>query len=87
MARKKEIESGEVAVQDPLAVTRVQMDLPKKSKQRLDTLKDITEASSFAEVIREALKLYEFFVLEEEEGSAFYVKRKGETEKEIKIFV
>lgn len=39
--------------------TRVQLEMPPNSFERLKNLKEITEASSYSEVIRSALALYE----------------------------
>ena len=39
--------------------TRVQLDLPPASMERLSALKEKTEAVSYAEVVREAIRLYE----------------------------
>ena len=44
------------------STTRVQMELPEKSMQRLSILKDKTEASSYAEVLKNALRLYESII-------------------------
>lgn len=38
---------------------RIQLDFGEQSLQRLDRLKEITEATSYAEVIRNALRLYD----------------------------
>ena len=54
---------------------RVQMDLPPKSLLRLKRLQEVTEASSYAEVIRNALRLYEAIVEEQENGAEIFVKR------------
>jgi hypothetical protein len=47
---------------------RLNLLLPDRSAQRLETLKKLTEASSFTEVIRNALRLYEAVELEYEKG-------------------
>ena len=39
--------------------TRVQLELPEPSMERLKRLKEVTEASGYSEVIRNALKTYE----------------------------
>lgn len=39
--------------------TRVQLELPKGAYDRLVALKDATEAVSYSEVVRTALKVYE----------------------------
>ena len=48
--------------------TRVQLELPPRSMDRLRSLKDKTEAASYAEVLRNALRFYEFVVQEAEQG-------------------
>jgi hypothetical protein len=65
--------------------TRVQLELAEKSMDRLVNLKDKTEAASYAEVIKNALRLYENLILKHEEGNRFLLKdRKGAlTEYEI----
>jgi hypothetical protein len=47
---------------------RLNLLLPDRSAQRLENLKTLTEASSFTEVIRNALRLYEAVELEYEKG-------------------
>lgn len=58
-------------------VKRVQMDMPPKSLERLQRLQGITEASSYAEVVRNALRLYEALVDEAEEGHKLLIDRDG----------
>jgi hypothetical protein len=52
-------------------VTRLNMLLPKKTVDRLNTLKKETEASSSAEVVKNALRLYEAIVSDAKEGKEF----------------
>lgn len=47
---------------------RLQLQLPDAAAERLDSLVKRTEAASYAEVIRNALRLYEWAVGEMEEG-------------------
>lgn len=54
---------------------RVQMDLPPKALTRLKRLQEVTEAASYAEVIRNALRLYETIINEHEAGGEFLIKR------------
>jgi hypothetical protein len=66
--------------------TRVQIELPPASMERLKSLKDKTEASSYAEVTKNAFKLYERMIELAESGSVFLVRdAKGNT-KELEIF-
>ncbi|MBG6119350.1 MULTISPECIES: hypothetical protein [unclassified Sphingobium] len=59
------------------ATRRIQMDMPPKSVERLERLRDITEAASYAEVMRNALRLYEAMIEEVEAGNEIFVKRDG----------
>ena len=57
-----------------LAKNRVQFDLPPRSMERLNALKLKTEASSYAEVVKNALRLYEALIEETEGGKQFLVR-------------
>ena len=57
------------------ATTRVQLEMPPQAMERLQKLKDRTEAASYAEVIRNALRLFEALVDEHEKGAEFSLKR------------
>jgi len=67
-------------------VKRVQLDLPEKSLQRLQDLKQKTEAVSYAEVIKNALRLYESIIAEAEAGGSFLVRDAAGHIKEYVIF-
>jgi len=68
-----------------VATKRVQMDMPPKSVQRLKRLQEITEASSYAEVMRNALRLYEAIIEEVESGNKILIQR-GEAVSPFNIF-
>jgi hypothetical protein len=53
---------------------RVQFDLPPRSMERLNALKLKTEASSYAEVVKNALRLYEALIEETDNGKTFLVR-------------
>lgn len=53
---------------------RVQLELPSKSMERLDDLKDLTGASSYAEVIRNSIRLYEDMAKEASSGQEFLIR-------------
>ena len=74
---------------DPNArtTTRVQLEMPPQAMERLQKLKDRTEAASYAEVIRNALRLFEALVQEHEKGSEFSLKRPDGEIVQYKIFV
>lgn len=65
---------------------RVQLDLPERSLARLQALKAKTEASSYADVIKNALRLYEAVIAETEAGNSFMVKKPDGQTKEYLIF-
>jgi len=75
VARKKEgLRNVElVEVQEKSAMrgrtVRLNLVLPDKSASRLEKLKELTEASSYTEVIRNAIRLYEAIVMEYEKGN------------------
>ena len=68
------------------STTRLQIELPKASMERLRALKDKTEAVSYAEVVRDAFKLYERMIEYAEAGSAILVRDKEGNVREIEIF-
>jgi Arc/MetJ-type ribon-helix-helix transcriptional regulator len=75
------LESGE------RTTTRVQLEMPPQAMERLQKLKERTEAASYAEVIRNALRLFEALVVEHEAGAEFSLKRKDGETIAYKIFV
>jgi hypothetical protein len=77
----EEVETGE------RATTRVQLEMPPQAMERLQKLKDRIEAASYAEVIRNALRLFEALVDEHEKGAEFSLKRADGEVIQYKIFV
>lgn len=69
------------------ATTRVQLEMPPQAMERLQKMKDRTEAASYAEVIRNALRLFEALVDEHEKGAEFSLKRANGEIVQYKIFV
>jgi hypothetical protein len=69
------------------ATTRVQLEMPPQAMDRLQRLKEKTEAASYAEVIRNALRLFEALVTEHEGGSEFSLKRPNGDTVAYRIFV
>jgi Ribbon-helix-helix protein, copG family len=55
--------------------TRVQLELPESSFERLKNLRNKTEASSYAEVMKNALRLYEALIAEVETGNKLCIKQ------------
>ena len=67
--------------------TRVQLEMPPQAMERLQRLKEKSEAASYAEVIRNALRVFEALVDEYEKGSEFSLKRADGETVAYKIFV
>jgi len=65
---------NEVETKPRVPKSRVQFDFPPKSMERLNALKLKTEASSYAEVLKNALRLYEALIEETERGNAFLIR-------------
>ncbi|WP_372023464.1 hypothetical protein P7L70_06050 (plasmid) [Tistrella mobilis] len=63
------------------------MDLSANSKERLDRLKSKMEASSYADIMKDALRLLEFMVDEEEKNGSVFIEYRDGEKKEVKIFI
>jgi len=70
-----------------VAKNRVQFDLPPRSMERLNALKVKTEASSYAEVVKNALRLYEALIEETESGKQFLVRDENGTVSPYRLFL
>jgi len=78
---------GAAAEASGRTTTRVQLEMPPQAMERLQRLKEHTEAASYAEVIRNALRLFEALVQEHEKGAEFSLKRPDGETVAYKIFV
>lgn len=65
---------------------RLNLVLSDRSATRLETLKGLTEASSYTEVIRNAIRLYEAIIMEYEKGNKVQIIDKNGTPLGISIF-
>ncbi|RYZ87525.1 MAG: hypothetical protein EOP04_11495 [Proteobacteria bacterium] len=70
-----------------IAKTRVQLDMTPRALERLNFLKEKTEAASYAEVIKNALKLYDGLIAEVDQGSEFLTKNKEGQIAPFKMFL
>lgn len=59
---------------------RVQFEMPARSYERMRALQEMTEATSYSEVVRNALQLYEAAVKAEKDGGFVYVRKADGTE-------
>jgi len=77
--------TGKARRADERQTRRVQLEMTMKAWDRLNKIKDTTEASSYADVIKEALRLYEFMIQEDDKGGEFVIRR-GDKETAVKLF-
>ena len=66
---------------------RVQLDFAPKAMERLNVLKAKTEATSYAEVVKNALRLYEALIEETEAGKQFLIKDDAGTVAPFRLFL
>ncbi len=66
---------------------RVQLDFAPRSMERLNALKAKTEAASYAEVVKNALRLYEALIEETEDGKQFLVRDKNGVVAPLRLFL
>lgn len=59
---------------------RVQFEMPLRSYDRLTKLQDLTEATSYAEVVRNSLRVYEALVKQTADGSIVIIRRPDGTD-------
>ena len=64
---------------------RLQFEFSSDAYQRLQRIKDETHASSFAELIRNSLRLYEWIMQQEREGYGFGLVKDDKLVKEVKL--
>lgn len=66
---------------------RVQLDFAPRSMARLNALKAKTEAASYAEVVKNALRLYEALIEETESGKQFLIRDKDGVVAPFRMFL
>ena len=66
---------------------RVQMDLNPPAIERLKVLKEKTEASSYAEVTKNAYRLYDMLIEMQESGRSLLMREPSGEIKELQIFL
>lgn len=66
---------------------RVQLDFAPRSMERLNALKLRTEASSYAEVIKNALRIYEALIEEAESGKQVLTRDKDGVVSPFRLFL
>ncbi len=68
---------------------RIQVDFSPATMVRLGKLKGLSESHTTAELIRRALKIYDFFLSNREEGNTVrvFIQRPNEEERELEIML
>ena len=84
---EERVTPGDPAAPGERSTTRVQLEMPPQAMDRLQRLKERTEAASYAEVIRNALRLFEALVEEHAKGAEFALRRADGETVAYKIFV
>lgn len=64
---------------------RLQLVLPERSIQRLEAIKEATEATTYAEVLRHSLRIYEALLAERERGGDLVIRRSNGEEVAIPL--
>jgi hypothetical protein len=72
---------------DKVTKNRVQLDFAPRSMERLNALKAKTEAASYAEVVKNALRLYEGLIEEVESGKTFLIRDENGAISPFKMFL
>jgi hypothetical protein len=67
--------------------SRVQLDLSPRAMALLAELKEKTDASSYAEVFKNAMKLYDGIIAEVEGGATFLIRDKDGKMSEFRMFL
>ena len=83
MAEKPESRSENL--QNKARKHRLQFDLTGKALSELDSLKDDSNATTRAEVVRDALRLYRWFIDQRAIGFSVHL-RKGNIKKDVELF-
>jgi hypothetical protein len=83
-------EGGKEAAVDKVRHTgkiRVQLDLTPRAAALLSELKEKTDAASYAEVFKNAMKLYDGIIAEVQRGSDFLIRDKDGKVSEFRMFL
>jgi len=71
----------------PISKSRVQLDLTPRAMALLTELKSKTDAATYAEVFKNAMKLYDGIISEVERGSQFLIRDKDGKVSEFRMFL
>tara|TARA_R110002095_G_scaffold171233_2_gene148802 strand:- start:178 stop:420 length:243 start_codon:yes stop_codon:yes gene_type:complete len=64
---------------------RINLELPGKLRERIEHVKELSEAESVSEVLRWSLAVYEYLWTEKEIGSEVIIRKKNGKETELQL--
>ena len=70
---------------DANARHRLQFEFSAEAYERLNTMKDKTRASSYADLVRNALRMYEWLVEQQENGCEIALVKEGQPLKAVQF--
>jgi len=74
-------------IKQKVTKSRVQFDLPPRSMERLNNLKVKTEAASYAEVVKQAIRLYEAIIDDTENGRQLMIRDENGVVSPYRLFL
>jgi hypothetical protein len=78
--------SGTVAEERRSEPKRIQFEFSPDALERLNKMRELTEASSYAELVRNALRVYEWFVEQDRAGFDIGLVKDETLVKTVKLF-
>jgi hypothetical protein len=66
---------------------RLQFEFSPDAYQRLDRMRKVSDASSFAELVRNALRVYEWVMQKKHEGYTLALVKEGEPIKSVELIL
>ncbi len=64
---------------------RINLELPSKLRERIEHIKELSEAESVSEVLRSSLAVYEYLWMEKTRSSEIIIRKENGEEKEIEL--
>ncbi len=86
-ARQDAIEKGTDEKVKHIGKSRVQLDLSARAMAQLADLKEKTDSASYAEVFKNAMKLYDGIITEIDKGATFLIRDKDGKVSEFRMFL
>jgi hypothetical protein len=78
--------SGTIAEERRGEPKRIQFEFSPDALERLNKMRELTEASSYAELVRNALRVYEWFVQQDRAGFDIGLVKDDTLVKTVKLF-